>query len=62
MTLVDDLLTARQVASWLAVTEGALAQRRHRGGGPPYLKWGRSIRYVKADVEDWIATLRRSET
>jgi len=59
---VEHLLTARQVASWLGVSEGALAQRRHRGDSPPFVKWGRTVRYVKADVELWVEQLKRTAT
>lgn len=62
MIPVEHLLTARQVASWLGVSEGALAQRRHRGDSPPFVKWGKTVRYIRADVESWIESRRRFET
>jgi predicted DNA-binding transcriptional regulator AlpA len=62
VTLVEHLLTPREVASRVGVSGGALAQRRHRGDGPPFVRWGRTVRYIEADVEAWIETLERTET
>ena len=41
----DSLLTAKEAANFLRVSESWLAKARMRGDGPPYAKFGRSIRY-----------------
>ena len=41
----DRLLTAKEAANFLRVSESWLAKARMRGDGPPYAKFGRSIRY-----------------
>jgi hypothetical protein len=41
----DRLLTPKEAASFLRVSESWLAKARMRGDGPPYAKLRRSIRY-----------------
>ena len=41
----DRLLTPKEAASFLRVSESWLAKARMRGDGPPYAKFRRSIRY-----------------
>jgi predicted DNA-binding transcriptional regulator AlpA len=53
---MTELLDPRQVADLLGVTVQRLANWRYRGRGPNYIKLGyRSIRYQRADVEQWLA-------
>ncbi|KAA0085528.1 DNA-binding protein [Mycolicibacterium sp. P9-64] len=42
--------TADQVAKLLQRTPGALAQDRYLGRGVPFIKMGKQIRYLRADV------------
>jgi excisionase family DNA binding protein len=49
------LLTAKEVAARLALSHRSLENWRLRGGGPPYVKLGKLIRYRTADVETWVA-------
>lgn len=35
---------------------------RLRGGGPPFIQIGRSIRYRRGDLLDWLAKRRRIST
>ena len=41
----DMLLTAREVADYLSISEESLAQDRFRGDGIPYVKIGTRVRY-----------------
>jgi predicted DNA-binding transcriptional regulator AlpA len=51
----DDLLSTRQLAAWLDISESWLEIARHRGQGPKFLKYGpKSIRYRRADVVAWL--------
>lgn len=54
--------TAAEAAEFLKVSEGQLRQLRRRGGGPPYIKVGRSVRYVPAQVGKWIQDTARTRT
>ena len=49
-----ELLSAREVADKLKLTEGALAQMRYLGYGPRFLRIGRRIRYRESDIDDWL--------
>lgn len=42
-----------QVAEMLGVSPRTLEDWRYRGGGPPYCKLGRSVRYMRHKVIAW---------
>jgi len=46
-------ITAEAAAKHLGMTTGALAALRSRGGGPAYIKSGRTVRYLPADILAW---------
>jgi hypothetical protein len=51
----DALLTTAQAAALLNSTEAALHARRHRGGGPMFVRVSpRRIRYRKCDLVRWV--------
>jgi hypothetical protein len=52
------VMTTQQLALVLDVTSAALAQDRYRGGGIPYVKFGRRVRYMRADVARYLVTHR----
>ena len=43
-----------EVAEHLGIPLRTLAQWRHEGTGPRYLRVGRHVRYRWADVEQWL--------
>lgn len=49
-----EFMTTKEVADTLGIKKNTLALWRMKGFGPKYYKLGRSVRYKKADVEDWI--------
>ena len=49
------LLTQSDAAKLLRLSERTLERLRLQGGGPPYIKCGRSVRYRETDLEAWIA-------
>ena len=51
---LPDLVSRKQLAQYLGMTEPALSMMASRGSGPPYLRLGRSIRYRRADVIAWL--------
>lgn len=51
---MQKLLTPPEVAEVLDVPERTLADWRHRGTGPPWLRVGRHARYPEAGLAGWI--------
>jgi len=49
------LINARELATWVGISESGLAQMRFRNEGPPYIKFGRAVRYSEDAVREWIA-------
>jgi excisionase family DNA binding protein len=47
-------LTEREVAELLGLSVATLRAWRHRGKGPRFLRLGRSVRYLRCDVEDFV--------
>ena len=59
----DYLLTPFEAAEYLSLTPRFLEARRHRGGGPPYVRVSaRAIRYFLSDVRKWAEARRRTST
>lgn len=58
----DALLNERQAAMLLGMSARTLQEWRYRGGGPKFVKTGRSIRYRRRDLMAWIdaATLENT--
>lgn len=48
------LLTQVEAARLLRLSERTLERLRLQGGGPSYIKCGRSVRYRIDDIERWI--------
>lgn len=55
-------LKEAEVAEWLSLSSKTLQGWRLRGEGPPFKKFGRSVRYAVPAVEAWIAARERSST
>ncbi|TLF58472.1 helix-turn-helix domain-containing protein [Nocardia cyriacigeorgica] len=47
---LPELLTGRQTAEYIGVSEDTLAQDRYLGRGLPYVRVGRRIRYRASDI------------
>jgi len=58
-------LTEQQAASYLSMSRSFLRQgrmkcdRENRTPTPPYLKIGRSVRYLKEDLDTWLDQFRQ---
>ena len=51
----DDLLTSRDVAHWLSVTEQWVECGRLKNYGPPFVRLSsKVVRYRRADVVAWL--------
>jgi excisionase family DNA binding protein len=53
-TRMPTALTERQVAEQLGLSVATLRAWRHRGKGPRFLRLGRSVRYLPADLEEFV--------
>lgn len=51
---MEQQLTEKQVAELLGLSVHWLRQRRCYGGGPPYRRLGRSVRYPAGNLLHWI--------
>ena len=57
----ERLLTSRETADRLRVSLSWLAKARMQGDGPPFVKFGRTIRYAEGTLVQWTkAHLRQS--
>jgi predicted DNA-binding transcriptional regulator AlpA len=54
---MERLLTQRQAAEIVSLSERTLERLRVSGTGPHYVKLGRRVAYRQADIEAWIASL-----
>jgi len=52
---LDDYLTPQEVAAYTKIAVSSLAKARVYGGGIPFVKIGRSVRYRRADVDAFMA-------
>lgn len=51
-----------EIAAYLRVAVRTLQSWRHRGGGPPFRKYGELVRYRGRDVLAWDASRSRRTT
>ena len=58
----ERLLTAKDAANLLRVSQSWLAKARMRGDGPPYVKLGRAIRYREGTLLQWLRSRQRLST
>ena len=55
-------LDTKDAAAYLSCSPSFLNQRRVRGGGPPYIKLGHSVRYKRDDLDAWMDGNGRQST
>jgi predicted DNA-binding transcriptional regulator AlpA len=58
----EPLLTPKDAAKFLRVSQSWLAKARMRGDGPPYVKLGRAIRYSEGALMQWMKSRLRLST
>ena len=56
--MTERLLTAREVADWLGVPVSWVREST-RSGAMPYVELGRYRRYVREDVDAWLASCKQ---
>lgn len=57
-----DLLTTKQAAELLGISDRTLAAMRLSGTGPVYVKVGWLVRYPKNKLEEWLVSHQRIST
>ena len=61
-TLGTKVLRTGEAADYVGLKPVTLETLRLKGGGPVYLKLGRSVRYSVADLDEWVFARRRVST
>jgi hypothetical protein len=56
------LLTPYEAATTLRVSLSWLAKARMNGDGPPFVKFGRAVRYEETALHHWMKTRERRST
>jgi Helix-turn-helix domain len=59
---IRPLLTPKDTARLLRVSDSFLAKARMAGDGPPFIKIGRSIRYSEVTLLQWMKMNQRQST
>ncbi len=62
MSADDQLWDPTRTAVYLGTAMRTLANWRHEGFGPPYVKVGSRVRYRRCDIEAWLATRAEKRT
>lgn len=58
---LDHTLTPQDAARYLGIAPGTLATSRltpPRNDGPPFIRYGRAVRYRLADLDAWLDSRR----
>jgi hypothetical protein len=58
LSVLPPVMSAEELSPVLGIPAAALAQDRYRGRGIPYVKLGRRVRYLRADVARYLVTHR----
>jgi len=61
--MIDRLLTEKEAARITGFSAAWFQRKRWEGGGPPYVKFDRAVRYKEGELAAWIDEhVRRSTT
>jgi predicted DNA-binding transcriptional regulator AlpA len=52
--MLDQLLTTKQAATVTGLSVAWFERKRWEGGGPPFVKFDRAVRYRESDLAAWI--------
>ncbi len=58
----EKLYTTKEAALRLKVSVSFLAKKRVSGGGPKFIKLGRSVRYPDTEINEYLASQMRGST
>lgn len=59
---LDALMTGREAAALVRLSERTMERHRTAGTGPRYIALGRAVRYRRRDLHDWIERGTRQST
>ncbi len=59
---IERLLTIEEAGNFLRLSQSWLAKARMRGDGPPFVQFGRSIRYAESALLQWTKSHQRLST
>lgn len=54
--MVPDILDTAEAAEYTRLSKPTLERLRLTGEGPPYVKLKKSVRYRRADLDEWLAS------
>lgn len=60
--LQQNVFTTEEAAHYLRLSRQTLELLRLNGGGPRYAKLGRSVRYRRAALDEWLAANEQNHT
>lgn len=60
--VVERMMRETEVAERLGCSTRTLQGWRWRGGGPPFVRVGRAVRYDPAELRAWLDAQRRTST
>ena len=55
-------MTTAEASQYLRLAVATLAKMRCRGGSPIFLRLGRKVVYIRADLDAWLAARRAQNT
>lgn len=58
----DEILDTAGAAAYLRLSKTQMEIWRCRGGGPPFVKLQRRVRYKRSDLNAWLAGRQRANT
>ena len=59
---MTELLTTREAAGYLRLAITTLEHWRLEGRGPAFTRFGRQVRYRRAEVERWLSEMNEGAT
>lgn len=62
MRVAKRFLTTKEASEYLGLQPVTLECWRSRGGGPPFVKMGRAVRYRSEDLDAWVDSRMRFNT
>jgi hypothetical protein len=60
--VTSPLFTEHEAACYLSRSCSSLRRDRKNGGGPGFIRFGRSIRYLRSELDDYISACRKPGT
>lgn len=54
MDVTDEVMTEAQAAEFMKIKRITISTWRRKGSGPPYVKTGHNVRYLKASILRWL--------